>query len=154
MTPTDHIDGYDLDLYALEKLDAEQASSIRSHVQKCGVCKDRLVTGFLARLAGLNHKQPGNSSSERRVAHRLKSGEHGSIQSICPLSFERPPVEIVDVSKDGFGLLMTSFLAERTIVQIHIGTTISVGTVISCQKIGDNQFRAGIRVQHTCELRS
>jgi hypothetical protein len=48
------------------------------------------------------------------------------------------PADLVrcqSLRRGDFGLLMTLFLAERTIVQIHIGTTICVAAAISCQEI-------------------
>jgi hypothetical protein len=52
----------------------------------------------------------------------------------------------VDVSKDGFGVLVDGFVSAGTIVQIQIGSTISVGTVRSCRAAGQ-QFHAGIHVR-------
>jgi hypothetical protein len=153
LTPDAHIDAHDLDLYVREKLDAEHSSRIQSHLQICAVCRDKLVDGFLARLTELNQQQPGDTVHEKRAARRMKSGERGSLQTLCPLSFERPAVQIVDVSKDGFGLLVDAFLTTGTIVQIQIGNTISVGTVRSCRAAGDHRFHLGILVQHAVELR-
>ncbi len=153
MTVDAHIEARDLDLYVRQKLDAEHSSSIQAHLQNCAACRDRLVSGFLTRLAEMNQTQPGDVIHEKRAARRVQSGEHGSMQTLCPLSLERPAVQIVDVSKDGFGLLVDSFLPEGTILQIQIGTTISVGTVRSCRPAGDNRFHAGIHVQHAVELK-
>jgi hypothetical protein len=153
LTPDAHIDARDLDLYAREKLDAARSSSIQSHVQICAVCRDRLVSGFLARLGEMN-QHPENNINEKRAARRFQSGERGSMQTLCPLSLDRRAVQIVDTSKDGFGLLVDSALPTGTILQIQIGTTISVGTVRSCRPAGDNGFHAGIHVQHAIELKS
>jgi hypothetical protein len=153
LTPDAHIDSHDLDLYVREKLDAEHSSSIQSHAQSCAACRDRLVNGFLARLAEINQHQPGDIVNEKRAARRIQSGERGLMQTLCPLSLERAAVQIVDVSKDGFGVLVDSLLPTETIVQIHVGTTISVGTVRSCRATSDNHFHAGIHVQQTCEVR-
>lgn len=153
MTSNAHIDSHDLDLYVREKLDAEHSSSIQSHAQSCTTCRNRLVNGFIARLAEINQQQPGEVVNEKRAARRVQSGERGVMQTLCPLSLERAAVQIVDVSKDGFGVLVDSLLPTETIVQIQIGTTISVGTVRSCRATSDNRFRAGIHVQQTCEVR-
>lgn len=153
MTPDAHIDAYNLDLYVREKLDAEDSFNIQSHVQICTSCRDLLVNGFLARLSEMN-QEPQNTIYEKRSARRVQSGERGSMQTLCPLSLERRAVQIVDVSMDGFGVLVDSLLATGTIVQIQIGSTISVGTVRSCRATGDHQFHAGIHVQHAVELKA
>jgi hypothetical protein len=71
------------------------------------------------------------------------------MQTLCPLSLEQAAVQVLNVSKDGFGLLVESFVATGTIVQIRIGTAIFVGTVRTCRATSDGQFQAGIRVQRT-----
>jgi hypothetical protein len=152
LTPDLHIDARNLDLYVRQKLDAEHSASIQSHVQICTACREKLVSGFLGRLAEMG-QEPGNIINEKRAARRVQSGEKGSMQTLCPLSLERPAIQIVDVSKDGFGVLVDSLLETGTIVQIQVGSTISVGTVRSCRAAGDRQFHAGIHVQHAVELR-
>ena len=144
-----HIDSDDLELYVREKSDAEHSSVIQSHVQICAVCRDRLVNGFLTRLDEMNREQPGNNRPEKRAERRFQSGERGSMQTLCPLSLEQAAVQVLNVSKVGFGLLVESFVPTGAIVQIRIGTTISVGTVRSCRTTSDGQFHAGIRVQRS-----
>jgi len=152
-SPRAHIDSHELTLYVCEKLDPERSSSIQSHVQFCAACKDSLVAGFLARLARLNQGKGAKNSNERRCERRFKSGEQGYLQTLCPLSFERPSVQILDVSTGGIGLLMHSFLATGTILQVCFGTTIALGEVRSCRATDNNQFRLGIRVQKPSELK-
>jgi hypothetical protein len=152
LSPGAHLDNHDLALYVCEKLDSDRSSIIQSHVRICAACKDRLVAGFLAQLTAQNQKEAANSN-ERRAEWRFQSGERGYVQPLCPLSFERPAVQIVDVSKGGFSLIMSSFLATGTIVHVCIGTTIALGEVRSCQATNDNQFRLGIRVPDARELK-
>jgi hypothetical protein len=135
--PAPHIADRDLALYVFDKLDPERSSSLRAHVRVCAACKD----GFLTRLAA------HNNGRERRVEGRLQSGEHGYVQTLSPFSFERPTVQMIDVSGSGLGLLMNSSLAAGTIVQVCVGTTTALGEVRSCQAIDNNQFRLGIRAQ-------
>ena len=152
-TPAAHIDNHDLTLYVSEKLTPALSSSIRLHVRACTACKNRLVAGFVARLTELNLQEAGNNGNERRADGRFQSGEHGYVQALYPLSFERPAVQLVNVSKSGFGLLMNSFLATGTIVQVCIGTANTLGEVRSCRAADNNQFRLGIRVQKASELK-
>jgi hypothetical protein len=153
LSPAAHIENQDVTLYVSGKLDLEHSSSVQSHVRVCPACKDRLVTGFLGRLAEVNQKETGNHSKERRVDSRFQGGESGYLQTLCPLSFERPAVQVVDASKGGFGLAMDSSVATGTIVQICIGTTMVLGEVKSCRAIENDQFRLGIRVQSASALK-
>jgi hypothetical protein len=150
--PMPHIDDHDLTQYIRERLDSERCSHVQAHVRDCPTCKERLVAGFIARLGELTEKEPGKSN-ERRTEGRFLSGDRGYLQTICPLSFERPAVQIVDVSKGGFGLLMNSLLEKGTIVQVCTGTTSALGTVQSCRATENNQFRLGVRVQRADELK-
>jgi hypothetical protein len=153
LSPAGHIENQDVTLFVSGKLDLEHSSSIQSHVRVCPVCKDMLVAGFLGRLAEVNQKETGNYGRERRVDSRLQSGEIGYLQTLCPLSFERPAVQIVDASKGGYGLAMNSSLATGTIVQICIGTSIVLGEVKSCRAIDNDRFRLGIRVHNASALK-
>ena len=153
LSATAHIDDHDLTLYIGEGLDSHRSSSVQDHVRGCLTCEEKLVAGFLARLAELSKMQGRNNSNDRRIDGRFLSGEHGYLQTLCPLSFERPAVQVVDVSKGGFGLLMNSLLTEGTIVQVCIGTTTALGEVRSCRATYNNQFRVGIRVQNASELK-
>ena len=92
-----HIDSHDLDLYVREHLDPERTSSIKLHVQNCGVCEHKLLTSMLARLADLSQKNSPSVGQDLRFEERVQKGEQGSLQMLCPLSFEQSPVQIVDV---------------------------------------------------------
>src|SRR5947207_8052401 len=105
MVAVAHIENHELDLFVRDHLDSERTSTIRSHVQTCYACEEKLLAGLLARLADLNQKQPGGTSAEHRLEERFRSGERGFLQTLCPLSFEQSTVQIFDVSKSGFGLL-------------------------------------------------
>jgi hypothetical protein len=153
LSPAAHIQNQDVTLYVSGKLDVKHSSSIQSHVQICPACKDMLVAGFIGRLAELSQKDAGNNSSERRAEKRIQSGDNGYLQTLCPLSFERPVVQIVDASTGGFGLAMDSSLAIGTIVQVCVGTAIVLGEVKSCREKDDGQFRVGIRVQNATGLK-
>jgi hypothetical protein len=153
MVPVAHIENHDLDLYVREQLGSKHSSSIQAHVQSCAACEEKLVAGLLARLAELNQKQPSDSSRELRIERRFQSGDHGSLQTICPLSFERSNVQIADISKGGFGLLTNTFLPTGTIVQIHIGTSTAWGEVRFCRTDGNSEFHAGIQLRSVGELK-
>lgn len=153
LSPVAHIEDDDLTLFVSEKLDLEHSFSIQSHVRDCVACKERLLAGLLARLAELN-QNAGNGSNERRVERRFDGVEHGYLQTLSPLSFERPAVQIVNSSENGLGLVTNSSLAKGTIVQICIGKDLVLGEVKSCRATDNDQFRLGIRVQNASGLKS
>jgi hypothetical protein len=142
-----HIDNDELNVYVSQKSEPTRFAHIQTHIRNCPECKERLVARVLARITELNHAGPGTLSSERRSERRFERGEDGQLQSLCPLSFDRLPVQIVDVSKSGYGLLIDSPLSEGAIVQISIGSTNVLGEVRTCRPTPDNRHRVGIRIQ-------
>lgn len=148
-----HLDGKLIELYVREELDKDQSSRIQAHAKVCSVCGERMVASFLARLEELKKSEP---SKNRRMERRFESGEQGSLQVLCPLSFDRIKVQIADTSKNGLGLLLDSYLAAGTFVQVYMGTTISVGAVRSCQcaESKPGMFHAGILLKSTYALKA
>jgi hypothetical protein len=145
LTPAGHVERVAIDLYVRHKLDEWQSSVVQAHVHECPDCERGMVNGMLSLLTDI--KSEDNDSRDRRGETRVQSGQEGLLQTVCPMSFDRLPVQISDVSKDGLGLRMASSLAPRTIVQVHVGTQTSVGTVRSCRATADGQFHVGIQVQ-------
>src|SRR5688500_18319309 len=146
MSSLGHIDDDELTVYVSEKSDPERSARIQSHVQFCEECKCRLVACFLARIAELKRKEEGSNCDERRAEKRLEGGEHGYMQTLFPLSFERAAVQIVDASTCGFGLVVNSQVATGTIVQVCTGMMLALGEVRSCKTADYRTFRLGIRV--------
>jgi hypothetical protein len=147
MLATPHLQDAELDSYLHKRLDSATASSIQSHVRQCDTCEQKLVSLMLARLAELRDKQPDDSPRDRRIGQRLKRGDYGCLQSLCPLSFEQLGVQILDVSATGFGLIATSFLQSGTIVQVMAGTTTTLGEVLYCRNLEGGKFHLGIRLR-------
>lgn len=143
MPYTVHIQDEDLNQYVGETLDSVRASYIRSHILECAGCKDRLIGQVVTRLVALGESQKSRRSWERRVS----SSSPASLQTLCPLSLERIAVEIVDTSKNGYGLRTTIFLQPGTIVDLRIGTTPAIGTVRYCRNLGDDRYQTGVQLQ-------
>lgn len=68
------------------------------------------------------------------------------LRSFSPLQPERWPVEIVDVSKNGLGLIVPIHLSPGSLVQIKIGSRFVLGEVRYCKAINDREFRIGVRL--------
>jgi hypothetical protein len=148
MSASAHINNEEIAVYVAQKSEPERFLHIQAHIRGCSECKDRLVARVLAHMTELNNAGPGIfSSNERRSERRLERGEDGHLQSLCPLSFDRLSVQIVDVSKNGYGILMDSPLSEGAIVQLSIGKTNILGEIRTCRTTPDNRYRVGIRVK-------
>ena len=80
------------------------------------------------------------------VASRIFSaGEYASLQELNPLSLERQQVKIVDISKNGVGILAPTQLFPGTIVQIRIKNAVELGEVRHCSAVGNGGYRIGLR---------
>ena len=146
-----HIDSDELNLYIANKASRDQAESIKRHIEICDSCKDGLVAGLLQLMVSLKQGGGRSTPADKRHTARLESGESGYLQSISPLSFDRPAVQIADISKGGIGLFIDSQLAQGTIVQVCTGSANLLGEVASCVFVEGARYRVGIRVQSFME---
>jgi hypothetical protein len=142
MPSTTHIQDKDLNQYVGETLDSAGASYIRSHILKCMGCRDRLISEVVTRLAVLGKSQESRGNRE----HRVPASSAALLQTLCPLSLDRIAVEVVDTSKNGYGLRTTIFLQPGTIVDLRIGTAPTIATVRYCRALGDRTYRAGVSI--------
>jgi hypothetical protein len=69
------------------------------------------------------------------------------LRCLAPLQRERWSVQIVDVSKNGLGLLAPTKLSPGVVVQIQSGTTFALGEVRHSRRISEHQFHIGIKLQ-------
>lgn len=143
----EHIGPDELNLYIANKANRDQSERIKRHVGICEACKGTLVAGLLQAMGSLRQGDQRSAPVEKRANARLKSGESGFIQSISPLSFDRPAMQIDDISHGGIGLFVDCSLAPGTIVQVFTRTANALGEVVSCVSAEGSRFRVGIRVQ-------
>lgn len=139
---TTHIQDEDLKQYVGETLDSARASYVRSHILKCTPCKDRLIGAVVTRLSALQNRKSGSGREDRLPASSL-----ASLQTLCPLSLERIAVEVVDTSKNGYGIRTTIPLQPGSIVDLRIGTAPTIATVRYCRHLGDHIYQAGVQMQ-------
>ncbi len=142
-----HVHDDELRLYVLGRLSAPEVEDFEHHVFHCAECKSRLDTTarFVAHLV---HLQRDYRSSDRRSEPRFRSSDAGFLRSFAPLSDERWPVQVIDVSKNGLGLLVPVRFSPGVLVQIQIDKTFALGEVMYATEISERQFRTGIRLQH------
>jgi hypothetical protein len=74
--------------------------------------------------------------------------------ALCRLHcLTRWPVQIIDVSKSGLGLLVPLRLSPGVVVQIQSGTTFALGEVRHSRQISENKFHTGVRLQDVIAVR-
>lgn len=129
-----HVEDRDLRAYVVGNLGPAEAESLERHMLGCSECKERLEAA--ARSLARNN----------RVEPRLETSGAGILRSFSPLLPERWPVEVVDVSKNGMGLLVPVHLMIGSLVQVRFGGRVGLGEVRYSGKTSEHQFRTGIRL--------
>lgn len=138
-----HVRDEELELYALGRLSAGQASQVESHITECGECGGRLprVFKFPERLAELSRVQ----SADKRREPRIATDDPASIQVINPVSAEQWDVRVINVSKSGMRVRTAKFLDLGCHVKIRLKEMIAFGIVCYCVK-AEEEFHAGIKL--------
>ncbi len=67
------------------------------------------------------------------------------MQSLSPLSLDRHKVKIVDISKNGLGIVAANAVVPGTIMQVRINTAVELGEVRYCSACDGNEHRIGLR---------
>jgi hypothetical protein len=143
---TVHSHDDDLELYVRGRLDPEHISAVESHLSECQTCRERLSQCIGLRLS--LHLTGKTKSEEKyeRCEPRFSTGDDAIFQELHPLSLDRQRVKIVDVSKNGLGILTPKSILAGTIVQVRIGGTVELGEVRHCSAWGDKGYRIGLRL--------
>jgi hypothetical protein len=146
-----HAEDDDLQLYVLGRLSVTEVDVLERHVFDCAECKDRLDTTaqIVAKIFNLHRDdEHGNKRSEPR----FRISDAVFLRSLAPTMPDRWPVQIVDVSTSGLGLLVPTRLSLGVLVQVQSGTTFALGEVRYCRQISEHQFHTGIRLQDVMAL--
>ena len=83
---------------------------------------------------------------DKRTEPRLKTSGTGILRSFSPLLAERWPIEVIDVSRNGIGLLVPVHLSTGVLVQVRFGGSVALGEVRYSEQIREHQFRTGLRL--------
>ena len=138
---TGHPHKDDLELYVRGRLEPGLTLTIEPHLRGCIACRERLAECIGLELnvhpTGTVNSNGGHDRSEVR----FNTGDEGALQELNPLSFDRQKVQIVDISKNGLGMLATKSVLPGTIVQVRIGTTVELGEVRHCSGPRDHGYR-------------
>jgi hypothetical protein len=102
---TVHIHEDVLEMYARGRLDPERISAAEPHLLECQTCQERF-----SQIIGLQFslQRIGKTKSKgkyERSEPRFSAGDDAVLQELSPLSLDRQTVEIVDISKNGIGIL-------------------------------------------------
>jgi len=141
-----HIHEDDLELYAQGRLERERVSVTEPHLLECEDCRQLLYDRLGQRLA-LDDARPAKAAdAQRRSEPRFGAEGEATLQELRPISFDRQIVKIVNVSRNGFGILAPKAILSGTIVQLRINDTVELATVRYCSALEGEGFRIGLRL--------
>jgi hypothetical protein len=141
-----HIHADDLDLYTQGRLGVEETAIAESHLLECENCRQLLSEGLGRRLALHPIKASAPISGQKRREPRFSVNGEATVQELHPLSLDRHKVKVVNVSRNGLGIVGPTAILPGTIVQLRINGTIELGNVRYCTAIEGGQFRIGLRL--------
>ena len=140
-----HADDDDLALYIQGRLAPEHLAAIEPHLLDCGPCRERLSQSIGSQLI-LNVVGKAEADERReRSEDRFSTGSEATMQQLRPLSLDRQTVAIVDISKNGLGILAAKAVSPGTIVQVRFNTAVEVGEVRHCSARDEGGYRMGLR---------
>ena len=141
-----HIPEEDLELYVRGRLESERTSQVERHLLECNICQECLAVCLGQQVAVHFVQETKPESAQKRFEPRFNAEGEATVQALHPLSVERHKVTIVNVSKNGFGILSPKAILPGTIVQIRIKDTVELGNVRYCSAPGDDGFKIGLRM--------
>ena len=141
-----HIHEDDLELYTRGGLELERIPIAESHLLECENCRQLLSECLGQRLALHPLKALQSNSATRRREPRFNVEGEATVQELHPLSLDRHRVKIVNVSRNGLGILGPKAILPGTIVQLRINNTVELGNVRYCSALGGGAFRIGLRL--------
>jgi hypothetical protein len=135
----------ELELYLCGRLEPERTSSVERHLLECNSCRECLSVclgqqGTLHLLQGTKAE-----SAQKRSEPRFSAEGEAILQEIHPLSLDRQKVMIVNISKNGLGILSPKAILPGTVVQLRIKDSVELGNLRYCSARGDDGFRVGLR---------
>ena len=158
MNPKDSVDvrhphDDEVQLYILGRLPAAEVDLFERHLLNCPECTERLAASarFVAQIIDL---KKDSGQSDRRMGPRFRTADTGSLRCFSPLLSERWPIQIVNVSRDGLGLLAPTGLSNGALVQVHVGDVFALGEVRYSKHVGENQYRTGVRLLDLVKTKS
>ena len=140
-----HIHEDDIELYLCGRLERERAPIAESHLLECESCRQLLSESLGQRLA-LHAIKIAKAAAEKRSEPRFDTAGEGNIQELHPLSLDRQKIRIVNMSKNGLGIVVPKAILPGTIVQLRIRDTVELGNVRYCRVLEGKGFQVGVRL--------
>jgi PilZ domain len=135
----------DLVRYIQGRLRPERLSVIDPHLLDCDTCRERLSLTIRSQLM-LHFVGKAKADQKReRSEPRFSTGAEALVQELDPLSLDRQEVKIVDISKNGLGILGAKAALPGTIMQVRINAAVELGEVRYCSACDGNGYRIGLR---------
>jgi hypothetical protein len=141
-----HIHEDDLELYLRGRLELERTSSVEQHLLECNICREFLSVCLGQQVAIHLLQGTKSESAHKRSEPRFSAEGEAILQEIHPLSLDRQKVLIVNISKNGLGILSPKPILPGTLVQLRIKDHVELGNVRYCSAPGDDGFRVGLRL--------
>ena len=143
--PPAHASYDDLVRYIQGRLTPERLSVIDPHLLDCEICRDRLSKTIGSQLM-LHFVGKAKADQKReRSEPRFNSESEAIVQNLNPFSLDREKVQIVDISKNGLGIVASKAALPGTIMQVRINTAVELGEVRYCSACEGNRYRIGLR---------
>jgi hypothetical protein len=143
---TVHVHQDDIELYLCGHLEPERISITESHLLGCDSCRQLLSKSLGLRLALRAIKTANSEAAQKRSEPRFDTAGEGTIQELHPLSLDRQKIKIVNISKNGVGILAQKAIFPGTIVQLRIKDSVELGNVRYCSVREGEGFRIGLRL--------
>jgi hypothetical protein len=143
---TAHVHEDDLELYLCGRLEPERAPIAESHLLECESCRQLLSECLGQRLALHAIKTAKSAAAQKRSEPRFDTAGEGTLQELHPLSLDRQKIKIVNMSKNGLGIVVPKAILPGTIVQLRIKDTVELGNVRYCRVLEGNGFQIGLRL--------
>jgi hypothetical protein len=135
----------DLVRYVQGRLEPKRLSAIDPHLLECEICRERLSRNIGSQMTlHLVAKAKADLKRERSEP-RFSMGSEAIVQNLSPLSLDRRKVKIVDISKNGLGILASNAALPGTIMQVRINTAVELAEVRHCSEFDGNGYRIGLR---------
>lgn len=136
-----------LESYVHGQLEAKLILALESHLLECQACREKLSQCIASQLVLRHLGRPKSEEKYERSEPRFRTGADAILQEISPWSVERGKVEIVDISKNGIGILSPKSVFPGTIVQVRIRGTVELAEVRHCSGCGEIGYRYRIALR-------
>jgi hypothetical protein len=136
----------DLELYARGRLEPQHTSVLESHLLECLTCRERLSQCIGSQFILHPSRKAKSREKYERSEVRFTTGDDAIVQELSPLSMDHHRVQIVDISKNGLGIICPKSVLPGTIVQVRIKTQVELGEVRHCSPWTDKGYRIGLRL--------